>query len=205
MARLSAASTLSSTTRMRRRADRRGRCRRPPPLAPVVMLVAVAAGRAAGRRTRCPCPGPSLWAVDAPAVHLHQALDQAQADAQPALGAVEAPLGLHEQVEDVRQLLGGDADARVPDPEHRAPPSRPAVSADVAARVGVLGGVVQQVVEDLLQPGRVGVQADRVVGQVDESARARVRSNERPAGLDGLRDDRGQVHRPPCGVRSCPW
>ena len=53
--------------------------------------------------------------LDRAAVQSRDAIDQGQADAQAALGAVEGGLRLHEQIEDARQHVGGDADARVPD------------------------------------------------------------------------------------------
>jgi hypothetical protein len=62
---------------------------------------------------------------DAAAVHLHQPAHQGQANAQAALGAVQAALGLHEQVEDAGQHVRRDADARVPHPQHQLAPLLP--------------------------------------------------------------------------------
>ena len=62
--------------------------------------LAAAAGAGAARR-------------DAAAVHLDQAAHQRQADAQAALRAAVARIGLHEHVEHARQRLGGNADAGV--------------------------------------------------------------------------------------------
>jgi hypothetical protein len=48
-------------------------------------------------------------------MHLHQVAHQRQADAEPALGAVQLAVALHEQVEDVRQQGRRDAVAVVGD------------------------------------------------------------------------------------------
>ncbi len=74
---------------------------------------------------------------------------------------------------------------------------------DPAAGLGVLGGVVQQVPEHLLQPGRVGLQADRPVGQRDGQLMAAL-VDLGAGGLDRLADDRAPGPRPPCAGRSCP-
>ena len=108
---------------------------------------------------------------DAPAVQLDQAPDQGQADPQPPLAAVERAVGLGEQVEDAREQLRGDPDAGVADPDERLVPLAPGLERDPAPRLGVLGGVVQQVGEDLLQPGRVGLERDRLVGRARPTAR----------------------------------
>ena len=72
------------------------------------------------------------------------------------------------------------------------------VSAMPAARVGVLGGVVQQVPEDLLQPGRVGLQNDRLAGSV--TARRVPCLDRGRHRLDGLADDRRQVDDSLCSA-----
>ena len=94
IARLSAASTLSSTTRMRWRAAA-GACgsapsgcsgvRRPDDRQADDELAALAVALAVG--------------LDAAAVHLDQPLDDGQADAQAALRLLQRPVHLREQVE----------------------------------------------------------------------------------------------------------
>ena len=48
---------------------------------------------------------------DAAAMHIDKILDQRQADAEPALALHRRMIALHEQLEDVRQYLGRDANA----------------------------------------------------------------------------------------------
>ena len=72
---------------------------------------------AAGSRmaNSLPLPGPSLSRRDAAAVHLDQLLDHREPDPQPPFGAGERAVPLGEELEHLRQLLGRDADAVVPD------------------------------------------------------------------------------------------
>ena len=123
-ARLSAESRLSSTTRTRR--ARAGLTRRPTPARSCAGSWTGGAGTA-GRRTTNSLPrsGPSLKAWTRAAVHLDQAPDQGQADAQPALGAVERAVDLGEQVEDARQHLRRRCRRRCRGPG-RPPRRRPA-------------------------------------------------------------------------------
>ena len=157
---------------------------------------------AGGRRTRCPCPSPSLRRVDAAAVHLDQAADQGQADAEPPLGAVERAVGLGEQVEDAREQLRGDPDAGVADPDDRLVALSAGLQRDPAPRLGVLGGVVQQVGEDLLEPGRVGLAGARLRGERDRQLVA-AGLDQRPGGLDGAGDGLARGRPAPCGAGSC--
>ena len=82
----------------------------------------------AGRRTVnvLPRPGPSLWAVDPPAVHLHEPLHQRQPDAQPALGPVERRSTWREHVEDPSAASPPGCRSRCPAPtrRRRRPPAR---------------------------------------------------------------------------------
>ena len=57
---------------------------------------------------------------------------------------------------------GSDAEARIPHTQHRFVALLLDGEPDVTAFVGVLGGIGQQVRDDLLQPGGVGVQPNRV-------------------------------------------
>ena len=56
--------------------------------------------------------GPVALRHHGPAVQLDEALDEGQADAQTALRAGERAVALGEQVEDLGELLGGDARPR---------------------------------------------------------------------------------------------
>ena len=49
--------------------------------------------------------------VNAAAMHLGEALHQRQADSQPTARAIDGVMRLDEQVEDLRQHLGGNTDA----------------------------------------------------------------------------------------------
>ena len=106
--------------------------------------------------------------LDAPAVHLHQAADEGQADPQPPLGAVERAVDLGEQVEDLREHLGGDADAGVADAEDGVLALAADGQVDPAAVAGVLRGVVQDVGQDLREPGPVRLDPERLArGNLD--------------------------------------
>ncbi len=48
-------------------------------------------------------PGPALSGVHGATVHFGEALDHGEPDAEPALRAVERPVALNEQLEDVRE------------------------------------------------------------------------------------------------------
>ena len=50
---------------------------------------------------------------------LDEAADDGQPKAEAAAGSIAALTLLDEKVEDVRERLGGDSDARVPDDQHR--------------------------------------------------------------------------------------
>ena len=107
-------------------------------------------------------------------------------------------------VEDPRAASRG----RCPTPLSRDPDDDLAAlaagrQADPAAAVGVLGGVGQEVDEDLLQPGRVGLDRERAGADVD-GQRVPPRVDQRPDRLDGPRDDRGRGRAAPCGAGSCP-
>ena len=88
-------------------------------------------------------------------MHLDQASDQGQADPQAALGAGERLVGLGEQVKDAWQHLVAQADAGVLDSDQRIVSPTFGREGDRTARLGVLGRVIQEIGEDLLQPGRV--------------------------------------------------
>ena len=89
-------------------------------------------------------------------------------------------------------IVGGDADAGVPHPHDHLAALPLGRQPDPAARLGVLGGVVQQVAEDLLQPGRVGVQPDRL------AAAASTVSSWPPSSISGrARLDRAAARPPP--------
>ena len=80
----------------------------------------VAGGRAereADREHAAPA-GSFARRLDAAAVQVDEPLHQGEADAEPRRRPVEPGLALHEQVEDPRQEIGGDAGAGVLHAEH---------------------------------------------------------------------------------------
>ena len=94
-------------------------------------------------RNSLPRPGPALDAVSVARVHVDQSARERESDAEAAVGAVRGRVALREEIEDPRQPLRGDADAAVSHAnlDHLAGPSGGDV--DLAAGLGVLGGVVQ--------------------------------------------------------------
>jgi hypothetical protein len=95
---------------------------------------------------------------DRAAVQSDQPLREREADAQAPRRAVQRAVGLREQVEDLRQKRFIDPHAIVAH-AHLGMVLLASVFApnlDAAFRVRVLGGVVEQVDEDLFQPRGVG-------------------------------------------------
>ena len=152
LARLSRASALSSTIRTRGCRARRGRRR----------LGGAALGRAgrahrrqADREGRCPGRGPRSSRRDRAAVQLDQAAHQRQADAEPAAArgrALRSPWTN-------RSKTRGSSSGGMPTPLSRTVEHAPSASGshrdvDRAAGRRVLQGVVEQVGDDLLEPGR---------------------------------------------------
>ncbi len=129
----------------------------------------MAAGADAGSRTTnsLPWPGPSLCASTDPPCSRANWRHHGQADAESPLGPVDRPVGLDEQVEDVREQLGGDAVAGVGHPDDDLARLDPRADAERAAPAGVLGGVDQQVRHHLLETDGVGVDPDRLGSDVD--------------------------------------
>ena len=101
-------------------------------------------------------------------MQLDEVADDRQPESEAAPRAVRGLTLLREHVEDVRQELAGDADAGVASPRSTislALATR--LDGDVAARVGVLGGVGQQVGDDLRQTPLVAVEAELGRGKAD--------------------------------------
>ena len=163
-----AVSTLSSTTRTRepRRATRGG--------------VARGARRPGGRRLQggqpdgelAPLPGPSLAAATLPpCISASFWTSVRPMPEPPSERASERSPWAN------RSKIRGSSSGGMPTPVSRtrmttSSPSRRAVSAMRPAGVGVLRGVGQEVDEDLLEPGRVGLEPQAAVGRARRSARA---------------------------------
>ena len=116
-------------------------------------------------------------------------------------------MALREQLEDVRQRVGGDAGAAVADRQAQLV-ALPVGAGDVAgdgdgaARVGELDGVVQQVREDLHEAGVIGVDVDRLRRQRD--------LRDEPAGVErgamafhGVADELRDQPSAPAAAGSC--
>src|SRR4029453_386175 len=97
---------------------------------------------------------------DAAAVHLDQGLDERQPDAQPGQGPIERRVHLREHVEYALELIGGDADPRIPNADDDPCGFLLALNdqPDVTATLRELASVVQEIADDLAQPGRVRIQ-----------------------------------------------
>ena len=139
-----------------------------------------------------PVTEPLAARFDRSAVHLHHRLDQRQADAQPVARAFQGRVHLGEHLEEVRKLLGRDADAVVPHAHDHLRAFVGDRQPDVAAPVGELARVVEQVADHLRQPRGVGAQIERLRRQrhrqlVVQAAVPRARR------LDGLLDDRPEL------------
>ncbi len=162
--------------------------------------------RTVGRRQRqvneefAAVAGAGAARLDPAAVHLDQAAHQRQADPQAPLGAAQGPVDLGEHVEHPRQHVGGNADAGVSHRDHHftrgltSPARHLDTAPDLSARIGILGGVVEQVGDHLGQAHGVGVE-DQRRGRQGNGELVAAGLNERLAGFDGAADDRGQLDR----------
>ena len=100
-------------------------------------------------------------------MHLGEASDQVQPEPEPALRAVQRVADLGEQVEDAGQHFGRDAHAVVADPQDHLGPLDGDAQTDLAAVLGILGRVVQQVGKHLGHPIGIGIDEDGSGGQGD--------------------------------------
>ena len=106
-------------------------------------------------------------------MHDDELFDQREADAEAAAGAVEMMIDLREQLEHFRLLVAGYAEAGVGYGDDRFVALASQRDGDAAALRRVLGGVVEQIADDLREPGRVGVEPDRLAGNVYLQAHGR--------------------------------
>ena len=90
-------------------------------------------------------------------MELHEAVDQRQTDPQPPGGVGQRLVTLDEELEDAREHVFGDADAGVAHPQGDLFVLLSDDHADAPAGRRVLGRVVDQIHDDLLEPGRVGL------------------------------------------------
>jgi hypothetical protein len=104
---------------------------------------------------------------DTAAVGRHQFADHSQADAKAAPVNGNRTLILHEQVENTRQRFCRDADSVVGHGDHDGLMTHHPGEGDATPFAGVLGGVVQQVAKNLVQPHGVAVHGKRTPRQID--------------------------------------
>ena len=160
-----AASTLSSTTRIRD-----GPTAALPSgsasTRPGASAASARGGRGAGRRTRCPGRARRSRPRRVPPCISTRFLTRVRPIPRPPSERSSERSTWAKRSKIRGEHLGGDADAVVADPDddHAAVPARRS-RRDRAARLGVLGGVGQEVDEDLLEPGRVGLDRRRSPGE----------------------------------------
>src|SRR5271166_1237927 len=131
---------------------------------------------------------------NAAAVHLDQRADQSEADAKSALGVAARPLDLGEDVEHAGQHGGRNADAVIAHRDDHLMPLSLDLDPDAPAGFRVLGGVVQQVHHDLLQPGGVRIEAHGLLGERDRKLVLPVVDDVADDG-DRAGNDRPEFHR----------
>src|SRR5690242_19144187 len=93
--------------------------------------------------------GTGAMRVDARAMALDELAHEREPDAEPARRPVHDGLELREEREESRLRFRGETDAVVPDGEHRFGALAPRLELDAAAGVRVLGGIGEEVDEDL--------------------------------------------------------
>ena len=155
--------------------------------------------RALARARRC-------VASTVPRVQFDEAPHQRQADAEPALAAIERPLALLEQLEDVRQQLGVDADAVVARPPITAWPSGDTASdSSIAPPSSVyLAALLSRFATHLRQPGEVAAHPDRRIGQLLGQVVAARLDERLDAVSTAVREHRRAGRAARSAARSCP-
>ena len=100
-------------------------------------------------------------------MQLGQAPHQREPDAEAAARAVDGVVRLHEQIEDLRQHVGRDADALVGDPQHGVVAFAADEHADDAVAARELERVGNEVADDLLEPHRIAAHPHRLGDEID--------------------------------------
>ena len=136
-------------------------------------------------------PSPSLWASTVPPCISTRFFTSVRPMPSPPCDLRGGVVHLHEQLEDAGQHVRGDADAVVPHPQHRLVALPLGRQPDAPVRLGVLGGVGQQVADDLGEPHRVGVE-QQGFGRKSDAQLVALGVDERLDRLHRTGDDRGQ-------------
>src|SRR5690606_8769345 len=111
-----------------------------------------------------------------------------QTDPEPALRSIERAARLREELEDRRQKLGLDPHAFVADAHDHVVAVSLTDELDPPFRVGVLRRVSEQVLDDLHEADRIGVEP-YLLARCREAELLIPRSNRGTDGVDGLRED----------------
>src|SRR4051794_23361983 len=96
--------------------------------------------------------------LDIAAVEARESLDQREAETETALAPILGTVDMGEHLEDLRKYVGSDAEPRVLDPEDDLSIVEGRRQPDLPSRLGVLGGITEEIDEDLSKSSRVGVQ-----------------------------------------------
>ena len=96
-----------------------------------------------------------------------QTPDQRQTNAQAALRPIHRGVDLGKQIEDMAQLLRGNADAVVAHMNQYVRPIELDTHIDPTLCVGVLGGIREQVLHHLRQTNTVGIDRHRLGRQMN--------------------------------------
>src|SRR5688572_3127327 len=107
-------------------------------------------------------------------MHFDQAANQSEPDAQPALSSAGRVLDLREHFKDTGQHIRQDADAAIADRDHYTVALAPRGEPDSSCGIGILGGIIEEVRNDLLQPYRIGFERERLRRQRDREMMAGV-------------------------------
>jgi hypothetical protein len=128
-------------------------------------------GRAGGARERhgerAPGAGPIARGGDRAAVELAQVARDRQADAEPALRAIDRALALDEHLEQLRQQLRRDPRPAVADLDDDRLAGIARRDVDRRVRTAVLRCVDQEVLEHLREPDRIGIDEQPLARHVD--------------------------------------
>ena len=133
---------------------------------------------------------------DAAAHRVHQPPRREQPD--PRAAAAAATVDPDERLEDALPVLDRDAGSVVGDVGPDRPPGPPDADADAIVGRGVLRLVVEELLEDLLEPRGIADRDERLRRALPAD---RVRAEQQSQRLDGLVDRRDRVERAPGKAR----
>ena len=126
-------------------------------------------------------------------MHVDESASERESDTEAAVGAVRGRVALREEIEDPRQPFLRDADAAVSHAnlDHIAGPSGGDV--DLAAGLGELGGIVQDVGQDLDEANTIAID-HQCLGRNARGDAVLLDLDCFTAGLQGVGDDVSNVN-----------